>query len=264
LLSYSKEGCFHWLRFPGRADFCLSADAKEISCYPVPEASQESIQHLLLDQVLPRCLAYDGKVMLHASAVQLEQGVLLFIGDSGAGKSTLAGNFHQMGNPAVSDDCLWIKKSRGQVVAVPSYGGLRLWDDSVQALFSAEQTTRAMAGYSAKKRVPLEHKEGRKPGKGLPVLGVIVLTPPGQVSTSEILLERLSRRETFIAMLKQSFHLNVTDLGRMARHMRALGSMVPRVPAYRLSMPRDYDLLPQVRQMILEAVLQRTVPKVHH
>jgi hypothetical protein len=252
-LSYCKQGPFQWLRFPGLADFCLAAGATEISCYPLPETSRESIEHLLLDQVLPRCLANQGKVMLHASAVRLKAGLILFIGDSGAGKSTLAGNFHQAGNPAVSDDCLWIKASKGQVKAGPTYGGLRLWDDSLQALFSADQVTTTIAHYTTKKRVPLDEC-GRLGKEGLPVLAVILLAPVDQVSTSAILLERLSRREAFIAMLKQTFQLDVTDLQRMTRHIKALGRIVPKVRAYRLSMPREYAMLPKVRERILEEV----------
>ena len=243
LLAYSNQDSHHWLRFPSLADFRISTNTKKISCYPLPEISRETIRHLLLDQVLPRCLAHQGKIMLHASAVQVEHGLLLFIGDSGAGKSTLAGNFHGAGLPVISDDCLWVKESKDQIVAVPSYGGLRLWEDSLQALFSAVQGTHSMAHYSAKKRVPLNENDLLRFGDGIPVLAVIVLSPPGQTSSSEIILERLAQREAFIALLKQTFQLNLMDLERMTSHMGALGRIVPRLPAYRLSMPRDYALL---------------------
>jgi len=255
LLSYCKQDSYHWLRFQGLADFRISANVKEIFCYPLPEIPQETIRHLLLDQVLPRCLAHQGKIMLHASAVQLEQGLLLFIGDSGVGKSTLAGDFHQAGQPVVSDDCLWVKENKDQILAVPSYGGLRLWEDSLSVLFAAEQDTHSMAHYSTKKRVPLNENELLRFGRGIPVLAVIVISPPGQTPVSEVILDQLSRREAFIAMMKQTFQLNLMDLERMACHVQALGRIVPRLPSFRLSMPRDYDLLPVVRQKILEAVL---------
>jgi len=99
VLAYGRQDSYHWLRFPGFADFCISANAREISCHPLPGIPSETLRHLLLDQVLPRCLAHQGKIMVYASAVQFEQGLLLFIGDSGAGKSTLAGNFHRASQP---------------------------------------------------------------------------------------------------------------------------------------------------------------------
>jgi hypothetical protein len=112
-----------------------------------------------------------------------------------------------------------------------------------------------MAHYSQKKRVPLHDHDKLQNGKGLPVLAVFVLSPAARISSPEIILEPLSRRETFIAMLKQTFQLDLSDLARMSRHASALGRVVPRLPVYLLSMPRDYALLPLARQKILETVL---------
>jgi hypothetical protein len=254
-LSHCKQDSDHWLQFPGLADFRISADAKEISCYPLPKLPQETMRHLLLDQVLPRCLAHQGRIMLHASAVRLPQGLILFIGDSGAGKSTLAGNFHQAGNPAVSDDCVWIKENDAGIAAVPSYGGLRLWEDSLETLFPPGQDTLSMAHYTTKKRVVLHEEELPAPEDGIPVLALIAISPPDRSRTSGIVLERLSSREAFIAMLKQTFQLDLTDLERMTRHVQALARIIPKIPAYRLCMPRDFTLLPLVRQRILETVM---------
>lgn len=254
-LSYRWQDSCHWLRFPGLADFLLSAHAERISCFPFSEMPLETIRHLLLDQVLPRCLAHQGQIMLHASAVRLELGLILLVGDSGAGKSTLAGNFHRAGHPAISDDCVWVKENDHQILAVPSYGGLRLWDDSLEVLFPSDAHTPSMAHYSSKKRVTLNKDELPESGTGIPILAVIVLSPADPISASDVSLDRLSRRETFIAMLKQTFQLDLRDLERMTRHTQALGRIVPMLPSYQLSMPRDYDLLPVVRQKILDAVL---------
>lgn len=193
--------------------------------------------------------------MVHASATRLKNGLILFLGDSGAGKSTLAGNFHQAGQPAVSDDCIWIKEGKTAIKAIPTYGGLRLWEDSLDILFPSEQNIDPVAHYSAKKRVSLKENDFPRFSKGIPILAVFVLSPIGDTPVSEINLDRLSQREAFIALMKQSFQLNVLDIKRLKRHMGALGRIVPRIPAYRLSMPHDYDLLPLVRQKILEKVL---------
>ena len=255
LLSYCNQGSYHWLHFPGLADFRISATTKKISCFPCLEVSRETIRHLLLEQVLPRCLAHQGKVMLHASAVQHEQGLLLFIGDSGAGKSTLAGNFHQAGNPALSDDCLRVKADKDQIRAVPSYRGLRLWQDSLEVLFATQEDADSMVNYASKKRVPLKGNDLPGSGNGFPVLAMIVLSSPGHKSPFEVGLERVSHREAFIAILRQTFQLNLMDLEKMTGHVQALARIVPRVPVFHLSMPRDYALLPTVRQKILETVL---------
>jgi hypothetical protein len=252
LFSYRKEASGHWLRFAHLANFQISGGATEISCYPVGEIHQEAIRHILLDQVLPRCLAHQGQIMLHASAVRMEHGLVLFVGDSGSGKSTLAGNFQQYHNPVVADDCVWVSENSSSIMAAPNYRSLRLWEDSLQSLFFADEKTTNLAQFLSKKRVPLEQNAVLGSEGSLPVLAVIVLTPSEAVR--EVKLVRLPHREAFIAMLKQTFQLNPTDIERMTRHMKALGRIVPRLKAFQLSLPHDYSLLPLVRQKILEAL----------
>jgi energy-coupling factor transporter ATP-binding protein EcfA2 len=255
-LAYGKKDSNHWLRYPELADFRISTSLEEITCYPVPEIPLETIRHLLLDSVLPRCMARQGKLMVHASAVRLETGILILVGDSGAGKSTLAAYFHQAGQSAISDDVVWVKENQDQQIrAVPSYSGLRLWVDSLNVLFANEQNIHSMAHYSEKKRVLFYGSDLMEYDNSNPILAVIVLSAPNQVSNREIRLRPLSRSDAFMEILNETFQLESFDLQERTTRMRALGRMVTRLPSYQLSMPRDYDLLPAVRQRILEAVL---------
>jgi hypothetical protein len=254
VLSYRSQGTDQWLRFPGSADFRLSARAREVFCYPLPGIPIETLRHLVLDQVLPRCLAHQGKIMVHASAVQFNEGVALFLGDSGTGKSTLAGSFHQAGWPAVSDDCLCIKNSRVGVKAIPSYASLRLWDDSLNFLFPSEGKDYSVAHYSTKKRISTNGYESLRLREGIPILAVFVLSPPTQHFCSDITMQRISHREAFIELMRQSFKLNFADLRRVKRHIGAIGRIIPELQAFRLSVPRQYDLLPAVRQKVLEKI----------
>ena len=65
-----------------------------------------------------------------------------------------------------------------------------------------------MAHYSTKKRVTINKNILPIFDNGIPILAVIVLSTPAQPSTSEITLDRLSHREAFIAMMKQTFQLD--------------------------------------------------------
>jgi hypothetical protein len=255
LISYRYEDSFHWLGFPNLADFQLSESAKEITCFPQLDVSAATIRHLLLDQVLPRCLSHQGKSIVHASAVRLGQGTILFLGASGAGKSTLAGNFHQAGAAAISDDCVWIKEEQDQLIAVPSYRGLRLWDDSLKAIFDSRPAIQPMTNYSAKKRVLLQNSETPQSRDETPLRAVFFLYPATEAQPSIVSVERLSQRDAFMAIVGQTFQLDLTDLERIARQSKAVASIVRKVPLFRLALPHDFDLLTTVRQKIAEAVL---------
>jgi hypothetical protein len=176
------------------------------------------------------------------------------LGNSGAGKSTLAGDFYRAGHPVISDDCLRIREEEHEILGVPSYGGLRLWGDSLETLFKEATETQPVAGYSSKRRITLMSSDIASSNNGTPILALIVLSPKNACMASEIHLEPLSRRDAFIDLHRQSFQLDPSDLERMTRHMKALGRIVPRLKVFQLSLPHDYSLLPLVRQKILEAV----------
>jgi energy-coupling factor transporter ATP-binding protein EcfA2 len=258
VLAHGRQGNVHWLHFPKLADFSISVDGYDITCYPQTDIPPETIRHLFLDQVLPRCLAHQGKIMIHASAVLLKKGVLLFIGSSGAGKSTLAGNFHQTGQPAIADDCVWIKGDLAQPRVVPSYGGLRLWEDSLKFLISETKPILPMAHYSSKKRVFLEGLTPNRISKGFPVQALIIISITEEESVSDISLELLSKREAYLELVKHTFMMDVNDMEGMTFLLQTLGSMMPALNAFRLHMRRDYNLLPKVRKIILEKTAQLT------
>ena len=49
---------------------------------------QLTIDHLLTDQVEPRILAHEGGLIIHASAIEVNGAIILFVGTSGVGKSS--------------------------------------------------------------------------------------------------------------------------------------------------------------------------------
>jgi hypothetical protein len=254
-ISLGIQDSFYWLQFPELADFRISPNAQEIHCFPLSDIPEHTIRHLLLDQVLPRCMAHQGYLLLHASAVQTPHGLVLFTGPSGAGKSTLAGYFHQSGYPAISDDCMLLEEEQDCVKAFPSYGGVRLWEDSQEFLFPEKQETHEMAHYSSKQRISLKNNENNKT-KNNKIAAIIFLSPHAQ--NKEITLKPASLREGYMELLKQTYQLDVIDPQKIAQHAQALGRVIPKIPLFQLSMPHEYGLLPTAKQLILETVLAKT------
>lgn len=256
-ISYGVHNSVHWLRFPELADFSISPDMLELDGYSNPGIPENTIRHLLLDQVLPRCMAHQGNLMLHASAVRTSKGLILFTGASGAGKSTLAGYFHRSGNIAVSDDCMLIKEVKGRIIAIPSYSGVRLWQDSQDYLFSSDQQTHDMAHYSSKQRIPLSDQDMDSTGNVFPVVAVIFLSLPGYSRGNiELGFTPISKREGYIELLKQIYQLDVTDTQRLGHAAQSLRQVVQKTPLYKINIPRDYTSLPAARQMILDTILK--------
>jgi hypothetical protein len=89
-----REAALAWIRGDGRL-VLVSED----------EALVQGVD-VLVRKVVPFAAALQGRVMLHASAVLVDDGVHAFIGPSGAGKSTLAETLGERGLTVLSDDLL--------------------------------------------------------------------------------------------------------------------------------------------------------------
>ena len=115
---FYRLGGGYLLRFPELADFQVSADGLEVTCFPAPEVSEATSQHLYLNQVLPLVLSKLGKLVFHASAVEVAGGAIAFAAESGRGKSTLAASFAVSGFRFLTDDGLVVE------TAVQGFRGL--------------------------------------------------------------------------------------------------------------------------------------------
>jgi hypothetical protein len=225
--------------------FFISADGTRIVAYePLPEPGM--LRHLLLDSVLPRALNVAGRDALHATAVLTPRGVVGFIGESGAGKSTLAARFVAEGHALVSDDCLVLDVLGADVIATPSYSGLRLLPDAREWMGSAVVSSVPVTENATKHRVTAAHTSGDTGGR---VEALYVLEGP-TVTCDAPLATRLSQRDAFNELLACSFRLDVEDRVMIKRQFELFTAMATRVPMYRLRIPRSLDAVTDAYRMV--------------
>lgn len=236
------------LHFPGLADFVISAAGRLIRCAPAPGLPADTLEHLLLDQVVPRALSHQGRIVLHAAAVAVDGGAVVFLGDTGRGKSTLVRYLIGTGLPLVSDDCLIITSTGEHVMGVGSYPGLRLWPDSVLALGAGADQIGGVAHYSRKRRIAVPSAV-RFQTAPLPLAQFFLLAPPAP-DDERIQIISVPARERIIHLLEYSFRLDFTDRVRSGCEFAALGDLAERLPLAWLRYPRRYERLPEVAAVL--------------
>ncbi|MGE5462577.1 MAG: hypothetical protein ACM3PS_04440 [Syntrophothermus sp.] len=249
-LAFARIDSGYLLRFPSYADFVISTDARTISAYRGGNTPDSSIRHLLLNQVIPIVLSQLGKLVLHASACVSPQGVMAFMGTTGMGKSTLAASFGLRGLQVLTDDCLSIEKQGNDVLCVPSYAGVRLWPESITALFAKEPELQTLAHYTDKKRFVFEQNAS---GESLFLKAAYVLTHPEEDPLgNSISITPLSSGTALLEAVKHTFQLDVTDRERLAQAFKRYEWLAQSVPFFQLRYPRDHAYLPAVNTAVLE------------
>jgi hypothetical protein len=208
--------------------------ATRIGYRPRPRLATSTLNHLLLDHVLPLAISRREPLALHASAVHVPRlGTIAFVGQTGAGKSTLAAAMALAGCDVVTDDCLVVDLRSG-CLAAPGYGGVRLWHDAARGLnLSLEsQAAARVAHYTAKRR--LLHDEVTFRRTPSPIVAVFVLgrrRPKGLPTRAAV----LGARERLMALAPCVYVLDVEDRQQLAAMFQGLTTLVSRVLVARLS-----------------------------
>jgi hypothetical protein len=244
---FYRIGNGYLLRFPDLADFTVSADGLEVTAHPVPGVSDQTIEHLYLNQVLPLALSRQFKLVLHASAVEIENFAVAFLGVSGRGKSTLAASFSTSGCRFLTDDGLQLEKGPDGYLIQPSHPSIRLWDDSRQALMPVTVQAALPVDYTPKSRF-LADDEVAYCDEVRPLRCVYFL---GEGDTDTVSIEPVSGRDAMIELVRHSFLLDI-EAREMLMHQFGQLTELARIPMFfRLDYARHYEMLPQVRDAVI-------------
>lgn len=154
----------------------LISEGRQVIIERNPSASNDMVRLFLWTAGIGALLHQRGALPLHGSAIAVDQGAMLFLGQSGMGKSTLAGAFQRNGYTVIADDicALTIRPQSCQIA--PGHPEMGLWADSAQQLgLSPEQLTRTRP-QAQKYVVPVENQVIQP----LPVSSIYILeTYPG-------------------------------------------------------------------------------------
>jgi len=247
VLSCSRDGDAYRLGVPELATFLIEDGGRAITCRPHDTLPPGTLEHLLIDQVLPRVLTHRGRLVIHAGCVATPRGAIAFLGDSGAGKSTLCAAFARGGYPLLGDDGIVVgPASAAGFEAIATYPGLRLLPDALDRLFDERARVTPVAHYTAKRRLDRDRADLNLAAGPKPLQALYVLD-----AGREIGIAPLAERDAFIALVRASFQLHLDDRERSRGLFERIGALLDAVPVRRLSYPRDLSRLGAVREALL-------------
>lgn len=222
----------------------LVRDGREILVDP--ECEERVLRSYLLGPVLGVVLRQRGRLVMHASGIDIRGRVAAFIGDAGQGKSTIAAALYERGYPLITDDLLAFHpiNGTGAPMVAPGFPTLKLRPDALTAFGMHPDTLRSSH--------PLEEKylHGASRGFSLcarPLGSICVLTrgPEGG-------LEPLGAQASIAALLRHtsSPRPELVSVDDVPARLRQCADIINRVPIYRLTVPRSFEGLPGVVSLI--------------
>lgn len=249
---------FHLFRQVGVADYYMWPD--RILCHQHDPARTQMVELYFLSLLCGFWLESRGRVVLHASAVGVEDRAVVFLATNTGGKTSLATSLMRAGHPLLTDDFLAVSVPEGNDAALghPGFPQMRMWPDLADHFIGAHQHLPHVLPDISKRRVPVESEGlGAFCPESKPLARLYL--PERQGSGSEVVITTVPPRDALIELVRESFLGTVLEkVGLHESRFHRLASLVGRVPVKRLVYPEGLERLPAVRRAILSDVEGRS------
>lgn len=220
------------LRFYGTCEFVVDTTLENVALHVVDDADP-GVAHVLTSGALMAFQLYlRGHAVLHASAVQVDDGVIGFVGRSGMGKSTMAALLCAEGSALVTDDVLRLDPAGDDHLARLGATELRLRKgaDTLTDRFGAGSPAR---GRSADGRDLLA--PGPTPDDAVPLRALVVPLPERE--RDELRIERVRGAAAALTLMNFPRLPGWQDPTVNARQFARVSALASRVPVFVARVP---------------------------
>jgi len=213
-------------------EFVLGAAGRDVWARWPKASSLDDVATYLLGPVFGFVLRLRGITCLHASAVAVDDQAVVFAGPTGAGKSTVAATFALRGHAVMADDVVALSDDGEHVAVQPGAPRIRLWPDSVRALYGGDDALPRLTPTWDKRFLDAAGDGHRFQDRPLPLAAVYILGERVRPRRRPR-VEALSPAAGLIALTANTHASHLADV-----RMRAGEFRTSRVAVYRAS-PTD-------------------------
>lgn len=249
VISALQGGRFLTFRYWDGVQFLIDQAGSRVWCRWPSEMTLKDAATYLLGPILGYLLRARGVTALHASVIEIADRAVAFVGSAGAGKSTIAAAFAQQSHRVLSDDLAPLRLVPQGVEVQPTYPVIRLWEESVLALYGSSEALPLICP-SWEKR----YKDLREGGRGfdtspLPLGGIYLLGQRHRGTHGGT----IEREASGPALINLAPHTNaryaMTD-EMLADEFSLLAEVVRRIPVKRIHPPKELHRIARMCQLV--------------
>jgi hypothetical protein len=253
-------GCFRIHYYDG-TEFFLSESGNEIWATWPEDMTLEDTATYLLGPIFGFLLRLRGVICLHASAIAVDGRAIALIGPAGAGKSTTAAAFARQGYPALSEDVVALRDQGDSFLVEPGYPLIRLWPESVHALFGSKDALPPLTPNWDKRYLDLTQNGFSFQRQPLPLAALYFLD--GRIDDPAApYVEAIPSDIGLIELVANTYTNYLLDQRMRAREFNLLGRLVINTPLRRLKPHSDPARLAELCHFILDDF--RALPALGH
>jgi hypothetical protein len=186
-----------------------------------------------------------GRLVLHASAVNLRGNGIAFLGASGDGKSSVAASLLMRGHSFVVDDIAAIELQHGKAVLYPGFPQLRLATEAAQSMRAGISELQYMNDLDEKRNYRVLSNFQQDP---IEINKIFILAEGRQIE-----FQPITPQQAVIELARYSMPTSIVKLDRVANFNKCV-KLAGLIESYQLIRPLSLKMLPIVAEKIEEHV----------
>ena len=255
--STTEPGYARFLYADG-SEFVIDDGGTRVRVYWPTSATTANAISYLVGPILGYVLRLRGEVVLHASAVVIDNGVVAFVGPSHSGKSTLTAAFAHAGFPAFSDDQVAVGDKEGVLIAQPGYPRLRLWSTSASVIQIPHEHLPQIAPEEDKRFLDLTTGRYRFHSAPLPLRVIYILGARSTKESPKTGIEPLGEKNAMLQLIANTYVNYLLSPEQRRIEFEALAHIVRKIPVRTLTSPGNLSELPEFCATILADLKETT------
>ncbi|MDP3484747.1 MAG: hypothetical protein Q8S06_04470 [Methanobacteriaceae archaeon] len=207
------------------------------------------LRMMILSQGMAVILQQRGYLLLHASAVNVNDNAIAFLGEVGHGKSTITVALNERGYPLISDDILAIKLERNSnPITFPSFSRIKLNMDVIKHLnYSSNVFTKVHPDFE-KYYFPIQKGFSND---SVPLKIIYVLNKSGK---NEI--QSLSSQYKLINLIKNTYTQDIFDSDEKASNLLQCADLIKDIKIKHLNVFHSLEKLQELVKILEEDFLR--------
>lgn len=237
-LSLAREKAIVYVKETG---LFIIDNGKQIVFVPAPEAIEQLARFYIVGTVMAILLYQRQFLVLHGSVIDFDGEAVIFLGNSGDGKSSTAAAMSAAGYNLVNDDVAPVTIEDRQIILQPGFPQIKMSRATAHALNYDFDTLPLIHPQEEKRGYRPQHSFSRSP---LKVKRIYVLEYGADFASTPI--------DASKAVMELSRHSRPTTLYHQgdALHFFQCANLVKEQPIYRLTRPKNLELLPQIAEFV--------------
>lgn len=229
---------------------CCIEDCQKIIVNPHTGLDEDFLRLLILGYAFAIFLHQMGTLVLHANAVNMFGGAIVFLGDRGKGKSTTSLILNKKGYSLISDDVLSISVNNDIPRVYSGFPRLKLWPEVIRKLDEDPELMPQISFNSEKRSYFVNDNFSNI---SLPLKFIYLIE-----RSDETKIESINIQEGLMELVKSSYCYKLFNNLELYENLKQCTEILNKVPLKRLYIKHSLDELPAVVKIIEKDILKNS------